>query len=113
MHTVLQLRYLKRNEVKRMKIKVVGIACLFVLIGAWVYVHAQTVTHYILPSGPVGRYQVVALDFDETTMSGVMKHKTAVRIDTQTGQAWELGRVNTIHDIIAINGDHSGAVRED
>ena len=24
-----------------------------------------------------------------------------------------LGRVNTIHDIIAINGDHSGAVRED
>jgi hypothetical protein len=73
-----------------MKIKVAGIACLLVLAGAWMYVHAQTVTHYILPSGPTGRYQVVAFDFDETSMSGVMTHKSALRIDTQTGQTWEL-----------------------
>lgn len=73
-----------------MKIKVAGVVCALVLIGAWVYVHAQTTAHYALPSGPNGRYQVVAVDFDETAMNGMMKHKTAVRIDTQTGQAWEL-----------------------
>jgi hypothetical protein len=73
-----------------MKIKVVGIACLLVLIGAWAYIHAQTVSHYNLPSGSNGRYQVVAFDFDETSMSGVMTHKSALRIDTQTGQTWEL-----------------------
>jgi hypothetical protein len=73
-----------------MKIKIAGIACVFVLIGAWVYVHAQTTTKFSLASGSAGRYQVVAVDFDETTMSGMMKHKSAIRIDTQTGQTWEL-----------------------
>jgi uncharacterized protein YraI len=73
-----------------MKLKIAGFTLLLTLIGAWAYVHAQTTTKYSLPSGSSGRYQVVAVDFDETTMSGVMKHKSAIRIDTQTGQTWEL-----------------------
>lgn len=73
-----------------MKLKIAGILCILVLVGAWVYIHAQTTAHYTLPPGSNGRYQIVAVDFDETAMSGMMKHKTAVRIDTQTGKAWEL-----------------------
>ena len=70
--------------------KIAGIACLLVLIGAWAYVHAQTNTKLSLSNGPVGRYQVVPFDFDETMMSGMLKHKSAIRVDTQTGQTWEL-----------------------
>jgi hypothetical protein len=73
-----------------MKFKIAGITLLLTLIGALVYAHAQTNTKYNLVPGPAGRYQVVAVDFDETTMSGMMKHKSAIRIDTQTGQTWEL-----------------------
>src|ERR1035441_9878633 len=37
----------------------------------------------------------------------------ALCTDSKDSRLILLGRVNTIHDIIAINGDHSGAVRED
>jgi len=73
-----------------MKIKIAGLLCLLFVIGLWVYAHAQSSKALPLSPGTNGRYQVVAVDFDLTTMSGLMKHKTAVRIDTQTGQTWEL-----------------------
>jgi hypothetical protein len=73
-----------------MKIKIAGIICLFVIVGAWVYVHAQTTAQAALPTGANGRYQVVAADIDYTSMGGNLKHKTAIRIDTQTGWTWEL-----------------------
>ena len=76
-----------------MKIKIAGIVCLLVLVGAWVYVRAQTATKDVLSTGANGRYQVVAVDFDETVWNGDLKHKSAIRIDTQTGKTWELMEV--------------------
>lgn len=77
-----------------MKIWIAGIICLLGLTGVLVYAHAQTSNPTSGPSflapGAVGRYQIVAMDFDESSMSGVMKHKTAIRVDTQTGATWEL-----------------------
>jgi hypothetical protein len=75
-----------------MKPKTAGIVCVLVVIGAWVYVHAQTAAQPALPTGPNGRYEVVALDFDETVFSGE-KYKSAIRIDTQTGRTWEMMEV--------------------
>jgi hypothetical protein len=56
-----------------MKIKIAGIICLFFIVGAWVYVHAQTTaqaapptgaTQAGLPTGAYCRHQVVAADID-------------------------------------------------
>ena len=85
-----------------MKIKIAAIACLLALIGAWVYIHAQTVppsggtalSSEALPTGATGRYQVIAADVDAEGMGGTLKHKTAIRIDTQTGRAWSLDEVD-------------------
>jgi hypothetical protein len=82
-----------------MKMKVAGIVCVLLLIGAWALVHAQTVTpsaSSALPSGSNGRYQVIPADIDFTDMGGKLKHKTAIRIDTQTGQTWELTEVGDL-----------------
>jgi len=76
-----------------MKTKAAGIVCILVIVGAWVYVHAQVTTSPALPTGPNGRYEIVAIDFDETIFSGALKHKSAIRIDTQTGRTWELMEV--------------------
>ena len=73
-----------------MKIKIAGIICVLALIGAWAYIHAQTTAQTGLPSGQNGRYQIVAMDFDPENLAGNLKHKTAIRIDTQTGHTWEL-----------------------
>lgn len=72
-----------------MKLKAAGIVCLLFVIGALVYVHAQTAAQAALPTGANGRYQVIAADIDFSGMGGTLKHKTAIRIDTQTGQTWE------------------------
>ena len=77
-----------------MKGKFAGIACILVLIGAWVYVHAQTAAQQpALPAGSNGRYQVVAADIDSEGLGGQLKHKTAIRVDTQTGKAWSLDEI--------------------
>ena len=77
-----------------MKFKLAGIvlACVLVIVGAWTFVHAQTTatTTPQLPVGANGRYQVIAADIDSEGFNGDMKHKTAIRIDTQTGQTWDL-----------------------
>jgi hypothetical protein len=76
-----------------MKGKTAGIACILVLIGAWVYVHAQPAAQSAVPAGSNGRYQVVAADIDSEGMGGNLKHKTAIRVDTQTGKAWSLDEI--------------------
>jgi len=76
-----------------MKIKAAVIVCLLVVIGAWVYVHAQTTAKPTLPTGENGRYQIIQADIDYTGMGGVLKHKTVIRIDTQTGRTWELAEI--------------------
>jgi hypothetical protein len=75
-----------------MKTKATGIICLFVIIGAWAFVHAQAtiVAAPSLPAGANGRYQVIAADIDSEGMGGTLKHKTAIRIDSQTGRTWDL-----------------------
>jgi hypothetical protein len=79
-----------------MKIKVAGIFCVLVLVGAWVYVKAQTAPQVVakvgLPLGTNGRYQIVAAEIATGDKWGdkEIKSKTVVRIDTQTGQAWRL-----------------------
>jgi hypothetical protein len=77
-----------------MKFKLAGIvlACVLVIVGAWAFVHAQTTatTTPQLPVGANGRYQVIAADIDSEGFNGEMKHKTAIRIDTQTGHTWDL-----------------------
>jgi hypothetical protein len=79
-----------------MKIKLAGTVCLLVLVGAWVYIRAQSTPQAIqqtgLPTGPNGRYQIVAADIamGENWGDKEAKSKTVVRIDTQTGQAWRL-----------------------
>ena len=78
-----------------MKAKFAGIACLLILAGAWFYIRAQASAGPTLPIGPNGRYQIIAVDFDPENMAGNMKHRTAIRIDTQTGHAWELTELPT------------------
>ena len=73
-----------------MKAKFAGIVCLLILAGAWFYIHAQASAGPTLPTGPNGRYQIMAVDFDPENLAGNLKHKTAIRIDTQTGHTWEL-----------------------
>ena len=69
-----------------MKTRVVGIVCVLVIVGAWAYIHAQATAQVALPSGANGRYQVVAVDFDDS----IIKQKSAIKIDTQTGRTWML-----------------------
>lgn len=73
-----------------------GIACVLTLIGLWAYVHAQTPT----PSSVVklssyaetpGRYRVSQVDLDYPAWGeSNLKEKTAMKVDTQTGQTWLL-----------------------
>jgi hypothetical protein len=78
-----------------MKAKTAGIACILALIGAWVYAHALHVptSTLSLPVGAAGRYQVTAADIDIPSTGGELKYKTAIRIDTQTGQTWTISQV--------------------
>ncbi len=78
-----------------MKIRFAGIVCVLALAGVLAYLHAQTtIAQSTLPTGAIGRYQVVASDIDYTSSGGVLKHKAPIRIDTQTGQTWELTEIN-------------------
>lgn len=75
-----------------MKTKAAVIVCLFVIIGAWAYVHAQTSAasaQSALPSGANGRYQVVSAEFD-SGWEGQPNKKMIIRTDTQTGKTWTL-----------------------
>ena len=72
-----------------MKTKIAGIFCVLVLIGAWIYAHAQTNTPVALATGPNGRYQVVPVEFNSRS-SEEPNQKMVIRIDTQTGQTWRL-----------------------
>jgi hypothetical protein len=72
-----------------MKTKIAGIVCVLVLVGAWVYVHAEATNQPTLPAGTNGRYQVVPVEFDSWT-AGEPSKKKVIRIDTQTGQTWQL-----------------------
>jgi len=78
-----------------MKSRAVGAVCLLVLIGAWVYAYARptATTTLSLPTGAVGRYQVTAADIDIPSTGGELKYKTAIRIDSQTGQTWTISQV--------------------
>jgi hypothetical protein len=77
------------------------------LAGAWIYIRAQAIPPVqpsgrialpnqasSLPSGTNGRYQVIAADIDSEGMGGELKHKTAIRIDTQTGETWSLEEID-------------------
>jgi hypothetical protein len=77
-----------------MKIRLAAIVCILVLIGAWVYAHARpTPTSSLsLPVGAAGRYQVTSTDIDIPSTGGELKYKTAIRIDTQTGQTWTISQ---------------------
>jgi hypothetical protein len=77
-----------------MNIRLAGFACILLAIGAWFYAHAQATPGAALPTGPNGRYQVVAADIDSEGLGGNLKHKTAIRIDTQTGRAWSLDEID-------------------
>jgi hypothetical protein len=77
-----------------MNLKTTGIVCFFVLIGAWALVHAQATSQSNMPAGANGRYQVVAAEIDYSSMGSNLKYKTAIRVDTQTGQTWELTEVD-------------------
>lgn len=77
-----------------MKNKTAGIVCILVLVGAWVYAHTQTPASSSLSTGANGRYQVVAAEIDYKNMGGTLGHKTAIRIDTQTGKTWELTEID-------------------
>ena len=72
-----------------MKTKIAGIVCVLVLVGAWVYVHAEATNQPTLPAGTNGRYQVVPVEFDSWT-AGEPSKKKVIRIDTQTGQTWRI-----------------------
>jgi hypothetical protein len=87
--------------------KALVVVCLSILIGALIYLRAQTTTPVHpsgrtglsieanpLPSGANGRYQVIAADIDAEGMGGELKHKTAIRIDTQTGRTWSLDEIS-------------------
>jgi uncharacterized protein YraI len=79
-----------------MKSKIAAIACILVLVGAWVYAHASVspTATVSLPIGPAGRYQITSAEIDIPGTDGAeLKYKGAIRIDTQTGQTWTLGRV--------------------
>ncbi len=78
-----------------MKLKIAGLSCLIVLVGAWVYAHAQIAASTTLPAGTNGRYQVIAADIDSEGMGGNLKHNTAIRIDTQTGKTWSLDEIDS------------------
>lgn len=76
-----------------MRTKIAGITCLLVALslGAWVYARAQHgQTAAGIESTPTERFQVVSAELDFTAIGGQLKQKTAIRIDTQTGQAWRL-----------------------
>lgn len=84
-----------------MKIKiVVALASLLVIVGGWTFAHTQTPMSAVgsglapLPTGPTGRYQLIAADVDFTTMGGKFKVTSALRIDTQTGKTWELSELD-------------------
>jgi hypothetical protein len=77
-----------------MKVRFAALACILVLVGAWVYAHARpTPTSSLsLPVGAAGRYQVTSTDIDIPSTGGELKYKTAIRIDTQTGQTWTISQ---------------------
>ena len=75
-------------EGRTMKIKVAVIACLFVLVSAWIYVHAQTASPTVPSVGANGRYEVLAVDFNSA--EGESPRKMVIKTDTQTGKAWNL-----------------------
>ncbi len=70
-----------------------GIA-IFVLttaFSAWTFGHSQQKkTAVELPAGPNGRYQLTAARVDFSATGGMPAKQTVIRIDTQTGKAWEL-----------------------
>lgn len=78
-----------------MKLKDAGIVCLLVLVCALIYVHAQS-TSPASSTGANGRYQIVPIDFDYPSHEESPQHKTAMKIDTQTGRTWELIEFKTM-----------------
>jgi hypothetical protein len=70
-----------------MKFKAAGIVCVLILIGAWVYIHAQPAASSTLPVGANGRYQIIAVNL--STADGT-NDSTSMKIDTQTGRTWTL-----------------------
>jgi hypothetical protein len=88
---------------------------LFLMIGAWLYVHAQTkprsfvalpAQSYTLQPGSTGRYQIISAVIDDVnngpphqgSNDAAIADRTVVRLDTQTGQTWilrNLGDVET------------------
>jgi hypothetical protein len=75
------------------------------------YAFAQTREPVLPTPGQPGRYQVVSADIDLTTMSGALKHKTAIRIDTQTGQTWELVELEAKNGGRSLHWDLLGEVK--
>ena len=73
-----------------MKAKVVGIVCLIFTIGFSFRLVGHTQQPPNLPSGQNGRYQVVNAAIDFSATGGMPAKQTVVRLDTQTGKAWEL-----------------------
>jgi hypothetical protein len=80
-----------------MKTKTIGIAilCAVLALSAWTLGHSQQTakTTATLPSG-TNRYPIVAADIDFSAMGGKLPHKSAIRIDTQTGKTWELTEID-------------------
>jgi hypothetical protein len=72
-----------------MKTKAIGIGCLILAIGLSFRLvgHSQAPS---LPSGQSGRYQIVNAAIDFSATGGMPAKQTVVRVDTQTGKAWEL-----------------------
>lgn len=74
-------------------LRFLGIACLVLTatFSVWTFGHSQqNKTAVELPAGPNGRYQVTAATVDFSATGGMPAKQTVIRIDTQTGKAWEL-----------------------
>ena len=78
-----------------MKNKLITATCLAGIACAWAYVHGQAGTRPILQSGSNGRYQVISADIDAEGLGGNLKHKTSIRIDTETGDTWSLDEIDS------------------
>ena len=79
--------------VKPMRLKALAIAC-FVLVAAFCTLAVgrgqQRQLASALPTGQNGRYQVIPATVDFSATGAMPAKQTVIRLDTQTGKAWEL-----------------------